>query len=112
MEKKRGEAQAAAEAAAKMTEAELTGIREEQEAKAKEAAAALLAELDAEEQQVAAATAAKKKAKKANKKKGAGGQQTALAAIAASPAGRGLVAEECKAEDEKLAKELEMSLHS
>jgi len=59
LERKRAEAKAAAEAASKATEAELTGIREEQEAKAEEAIAALLAELDAEEQTAAVAAAKK-----------------------------------------------------
>ena len=102
LEKKSEEAQAAAEAAAKATDTESTGVHKEQEAKAQEATATLLAKLDAEEQ-TAAAAAAKTKSKKAKNKKGAGGQQAASAAVAASTAGRGSVAEECKAEDKMLA---------
>jgi hypothetical protein len=73
---------------------------DEQEAKANEAAAALLADLDAEDQRAAAAAAGKKKAKKANKKK-AGCQHPV--ASARSVADQALGLEESKADEKKLA---------
>ena len=83
-------------------------LSDEQEAKAKEATAALLAELDAEDRLAAAAAEKKKSMKKDNKKKGTKSQQqqTALVAPGDAAAGRGAVdvgAEECKADDKKLA---------
>jgi hypothetical protein len=70
-----------AKAAAK-DEAATKALFDEQEAKAKEAAATLLAELEAEDRK-AAAVAGKKKQKK-KKKKGAGGEQATSAAATAS----------------------------
>ena len=65
-----------------------------------EAAAALLADLDAEGQRAAAAAAGKKKAKKANKKE-AGCQHPV--ASARSVADQALGLEESKADEKKLA---------
>jgi hypothetical protein len=67
-----------------------------------EAAAALLADLDAEGQRAAAAAAGKKKAKKANKKKKEGGCQHPVAS-ARSVADQALGLEESKADEKKLA---------
>jgi len=80
----------------------------EQKTKAKEATAALLAELDAEDRQAAAAAAKRKSKKKGNKKKGAGSQQQQAAPIAPgdTAAGRGGRLEECKADDIRLAPQL------
>jgi hypothetical protein len=72
----------AAKAAAK-DEAATEALFDEQEAKAKEAAATLPTELEAEDRK-AAAVAGKKKPKKAKKKKGAGGEQATWAAATAS----------------------------
>jgi hypothetical protein len=90
------------------TEAEAKALLEEQEAKAKEATAALLAELDAEDRQAAAAAEKKKPKKKGNKKKGAGSQQQrASAAAVDAAAGTGVGAEECKADGKGFAPQME-----
>jgi hypothetical protein len=92
-------------AAAKVArEAEAKALFDEQEAKANEATAALLADLDAEDQRAAAAAAAgKKNTKKSNKKKKkeAGSQQ--LVPSARSVTDRAPNLEESKADDKKLA---------
>jgi hypothetical protein len=91
-----------AETQAKAKEAAV--MFEQQDAQAKEAAAALLAELEAEDREAAAA-AEKKKAKKSKKKKGAAGQQvgSTSSTAARSFADRAPRLEESKADDKKPA---------